>query len=100
LSSSTKYCLSLTCQAQHNSKSVKLPFTLTPESIITTYKGRVMADIKDNVPFKGNEKLLYGIIFGVITFWLFAQTILNVAPVMSKDLGTEASVMNIAISIT
>ena len=59
-----------------------------------------MADIKDNVPFKGNEKLLYGIIFGVITFWLFAQTILNVAPVMSKDLGTEASVMNIAISIT
>ena len=47
-----------------------------------------------------NSNLYCSSVFGVITFWLFAQTILNVAPVMSKDLGTEASVMNIAISIT
>ena len=26
------------------------------------------------VPVRGNDRVLYGIIFGVITFWLFAQT--------------------------
>jgi hypothetical protein len=29
------------------------------------------------VPFRSNDCLLYGIILGVITFWLFAQTTLN-----------------------
>lgn len=32
--------------------------------------------------YQGNDKLLYGIILGVITFWLFAQTTLNIAPAM------------------
>jgi hypothetical protein len=30
--------------------------------------------------FKGNDRLLMGIIMGVLAFWLFAQTTLNVAP--------------------
>ena len=34
--------------------------------------------------FRGNDKLLIGIILGVITFWLFAQTTLNVAPTCRK----------------
>lgn len=51
-------------------------------------------------PYKGNDKLLFGIIFGVLTFWLFAQTTLNVAPTMQKDLGLDASMMNIAVAIT
>jgi DHA2 family multidrug resistance protein-like MFS transporter len=50
--------------------------------------------------FRGNDKLLYGIILGVITFWLFAQTTLNIAPDMGKDLGLDASMMNIAVAIT
>jgi DHA2 family multidrug resistance protein-like MFS transporter len=37
---------------------------------------------------------------GVIAFWLFAQTTLNVAPDMQKDLGLDASMMNIAVAIT
>jgi DHA2 family multidrug resistance protein-like MFS transporter len=48
----------------------------------------------------GNDRLLYGIILGVIAFWLFAQTTLNIAPTMAADLGIEMSVMNIAVSIT
>lgn len=52
------------------------------------------------VPFKGNDKLLFGIILGVIAFWLFAQTTLNIAPDMQKDLGVDADVMNIAVAIT
>ncbi len=37
--------------------------------------------------FVGNDKVLFGIIFGVLAFWLFAQTTLNIAPVMAEDLG-------------
>ena len=50
--------------------------------------------------FVGNDRLLFGIIFGVLAFWLFAQTTLNISPVMARDLGIETSVMNIAVSIT
>src|SRR5690606_17465120 len=50
--------------------------------------------------FVGNDRVLFGIIFGVLAFWLFAQTTLNIAPVMAQDLGIETSVMNIAVSIT
>jgi MFS transporter, DHA2 family, multidrug resistance protein len=50
--------------------------------------------------FHGNDKLLCGIILGVLTFWLFAQTTLNIAPEMGKDLGLDASMMNIAVAIT
>jgi DHA2 family multidrug resistance protein-like MFS transporter len=50
--------------------------------------------------FTGNDRVLFGIIFGVLAFWLFAQTTLNISPVMAEDLGIETSVMNIAVSIT
>src|SRR5690554_5624825 len=50
--------------------------------------------------FKGNDKLLFGIILGVLAFWLFAQTTLNINVDMAKDLKVETSVMNIAVSIT
>jgi DHA2 family multidrug resistance protein-like MFS transporter len=52
------------------------------------------------VKLNGNDKLLCGIILGVITFWLFAQTTLNIAPDMGKELGLDASTMNIAVAIT
>jgi len=50
--------------------------------------------------FRGNDRVLYGIILGVITFWLFAQTTLNIAPDMGRDLGLDASTMNVAVAIT
>ena len=50
--------------------------------------------------YQGNDKLLFGIILGVLAFWLFAQTTLNISPTMAADLGLEQSVMNIAVSIT
>lgn len=49
---------------------------------------------------KGNDRLLFGIIMGVIAFWLFAQTTLNIAPDMSRELGMDASMMNVAVAIT
>src|SRR5438105_15449477 len=50
--------------------------------------------------FVGNDRLLFGIILGVLAFWLFAQTTLNITPTMAADLGIAMSVMNIAVSIT
>ncbi|MHB9054631.1 MAG: MFS transporter [Paludibacteraceae bacterium] len=54
----------------------------------------------DSDQYKGNDKLLFGIILGVLAFWLFAQTTLNINVDMAKDLGMEISMMNIAVSIT
>ena len=50
--------------------------------------------------YRGDDRLLFGIIFGVLAFWLFAQTTLNIAPAMAADLDVETNVMNIAVSIT
>jgi hypothetical protein len=33
--------------------------------------------------YRGNDRLLIGMILGVLTFWLFAQTTLNIAPAMA-----------------
>jgi MFS transporter, DHA2 family, multidrug resistance protein len=50
--------------------------------------------------YHGDNTLILGIVLAVITFWLFAQTTLNVAPAMRDDLRIAASVSNIAVSIT
>ncbi len=46
------------------------------------------------------NRLILGIVLAVITFWLFAQTTLNVAPAMREDLRISESLNNIAVSIT
>ena len=50
--------------------------------------------------YVGNDRLLFGMILGVLAFWLFAQTTLNIGPTMAADLKVEMPVMNIAVSIT
>ncbi|RTZ47687.1 MFS transporter [Candidimonas sp. SYP-B2681] len=59
-----------------------------------------MTTTTTNATYQGNDRLLFGIIMGVIAFWLFAQTTLNIAPDMSRDLGISANTMNIAVAIT
>ena len=49
---------------------------------------------------QGNDRLLFGMIAGLVTFWLFAQTMLNVAPDMRRDLGVASGTMNVAVSLT
>ena len=39
----------------------------------------------ESAPYRGDDKLLVGIILGVLAFWLFAQTTLNIAPAMAGD---------------
>lgn len=53
-----------------------------------------------NTTYKGTNKLLIGIVLAVLAFWLFAQSMLNIAPDVQKSLGLESGAMNIGISIT
>lgn len=50
--------------------------------------------------YQGNDKVLLGIVMGLLTYWLFAQTTYNVAPSMQADLHVRADAMSIAIAIT
>ncbi|HJW16491.1 MAG TPA: MFS transporter, partial [Flavisolibacter sp.] len=50
--------------------------------------------------YQGTNKLITGIVLAVVTFWLFAQTTLNIAPVMGADLKISDSLNNLAVSIT
>jgi DHA2 family multidrug resistance protein-like MFS transporter len=50
--------------------------------------------------YHGDDKLILGIVLAVVTFWLFAQTTLNVAPAMRSDLQISEGVSNITVSIT
>lgn len=50
--------------------------------------------------FVGNDRLLLAMVLAVITFWLFAQTMINLAPTIQHDIGIDAYWMNMAVSIT
>ncbi len=50
--------------------------------------------------YKGTNKLITGIVLGVLTFWLFAQAMVNVVPAVQEDLGVSSGTVNIAISLT
>jgi len=43
---------------------------------------------------------LIGVVLAVITFWLFAQTLLNVIPGIQGSLGLDPTVANLAVSVT
>ena len=55
--------------------------------------------VAKHVRSTGNDRLLAGLIMGVVTFWLFAQSALNIAPAMREDLRIGASLMNTAVAL-
>lgn len=50
--------------------------------------------------YKGNDRLLLGMILGVATYWLFASAITAGVPQLTHDLGISSSVVSTAVSIT
>jgi DHA2 family multidrug resistance protein-like MFS transporter len=52
------------------------------------------------VTWRPDDRWLLGIVLAVINFWLFAQTLLNVIPGISADLGMSTTVANLAVSVT
>ena len=53
----------------------------------------------DNQNFRGNDRLLIGMVLGVLTFWLFYQSMFNVVPSIQKDLGMSDTSLNAVISL-
>jgi DHA2 family multidrug resistance protein-like MFS transporter len=51
-------------------------------------------------PYHGTDRLILGIVLAVITFWLFAQTTLNVAPVIRDALRISTGMSDLAVSIS
>ena len=43
---------------------------------------------------------IVGIVLAVLTFWLFAQSMINILPAMTKDMNVSLSTLNIATSLT
>ncbi|MFD1417300.1 MFS transporter [Companilactobacillus keshanensis] len=50
--------------------------------------------------YQGTNKLLLGIVLSVLTYWLFAQSLLNMAPDVQVDLQISSGILNTGISIT
>ena len=51
-------------------------------------------------PWRPNDRFLLGVVLAVLTFWLFAQTLLNVIPGIREELGVVSTTANLAVSIT
>lgn len=49
--------------------------------------------------FHGNDKLLAGMVLGVLTFWLFYQSMFNVVPSIQQDLNMSDTSLNAVISL-
>lgn len=49
--------------------------------------------------FQGNDRLLAGMVLGVLTFWLFYQAAFNVAPDIQKSLAIPDTSLNAVISL-
>lgn len=53
------------------------------------------------VPFVGHTRLTIGLVMGVLTFWLFAQSMVNVIPAVHDSLNhTSQESLNLAVSLT
>lgn len=55
--------------------------------------------MKNTLTNQGNDRILTGFILAVLTFWLFANSMMNIGPVMDKELGLSSNTMNIAVSL-
>jgi len=53
-----------------------------------------------NTSYQGSNKLLLGIVLAVLTFWLFAGSLVHVLPAMQRDLRISTGVIGVAISFT
>ncbi|MGL4009277.1 MFS transporter [Staphylococcus nepalensis] len=43
---------------------------------------------------------ILGMVLAILTFWLFAQSMINIIPTMQKDLNVSSGILNISTSLT
>ncbi|PHK48897.1 MFS transporter [Staphylococcus edaphicus] len=46
------------------------------------------------------SKLLVGIVLSILTYWLFAQSFLNIGPKIQETFGVSPEIVNISVSLT
>ena len=51
-----------------------------------------------DTPFVGSDRLLVGIVLSVLTFWLFAQSVINVVPAMKSSLDISLELVMILLA--
>lgn len=56
--------------------------------------------LTDTPAFAGNDRLLAGIVLSVLTFWLFAQSVINVVPAMKNSLDISLETLTLAVSLS
>lgn len=49
---------------------------------------------------KNKKVMLLGIVLSVLTYWLFAQAIVNIVPAIQNDLKIDNTTVNLAVSLT
>lgn len=54
----------------------------------------------ENPAFQPGDRFILGIVLGVLTFWLFAQSMVNIAPEIQTSLGLSSTALNLALSAT
>lgn len=54
----------------------------------------------ETTAFQGSGRLIIGIMAGVLTFWLFAQSVVNIVPAIQQDVAIPLGSLNLAISLT
>lgn len=51
------------------------------------------------VEFRGNDRVLLGFIFGLLGFWLFAMTMMNIGYIVGQDLGVSDNATTMVVSL-
>ena len=49
--------------------------------------------------YRGNDRVLIGFILAVLTFWLFANAMVNISPRMTAELGVSKNTTNMAVAL-
>ncbi|WP_312039689.1 MFS transporter [Macrococcoides bohemicum] len=53
-----------------------------------------------DTPYKGGRRLVLGIVLGILTYWLFAQSLVIVVLDLKHHFNSSLDVINIAVSLT
>lgn len=59
-----------------------------------------MTESSTSTTYRGNDKMLIGIILGLLSFWLFGMTMLSIQNVVQKDLQIDRDALGLAVTIT
>ena len=69
-------------------------------TVVLDYLRENETSMNQQQEYNGTRQLLAGIVLAVITFWLFANSLINVIPTLQTSFGSYLSTISIAVSLT